>query len=289
MLSLLFGRDILTPSAPMFSQRTLCTGRWLRTIDSSPGVSWWRPIGCLAGQSAFFLLACLAPCISLRTLSWTRSTGAWPHTPGTSTTLHSCQLKNVVFSKTRWSSQPAPMWNGRRGYPPAFMASPDLSRSLDWHALRATRWRLWKGWNMRCRIYKERRPSGCSGTRWRMRRRRPRRRPRRWLQLQSLRNHSSTSDRTGRDAKPCPLTGNQRKAFWWSPSSRPDRGRSGISMDAVWVLWTLRPFCAVSVRLQSTWFSALTTEAFIKSQVQRPLYETYCLCFNLQALTGSIW
>ncbi len=41
----------------------------------------------------------------------------------------------------------------------------------------------------------ERRPSGCSGTQWRMRLRRPRRRLRAWLQLLlSHRNHSSTSD-----------------------------------------------------------------------------------------------
>lgn len=42
----------------------------------------------------------------------------------------------------------------------------------------------------------ERRPSGCSGTRWRTRRRRQRRRPRTWLQLLlSHRSPNSTSDR----------------------------------------------------------------------------------------------
>lgn len=73
-------------SAPMFSQRTLCTGRWLRTTGSSPDASWWRPIVYLVGQRFSSPLACLALYTSLRTLSWILWTGAWPPTPGTSTT-----------------------------------------------------------------------------------------------------------------------------------------------------------------------------------------------------------
>lgn len=110
---------------------------------------------------------------------------------------HVSRLRSVVFFKTLWSSQPPPSWNGKRGYPQVFMDSPDLFRSLDWPASRATRWRPWKGWNTHCLTYRERRPSGCSGTQWRMLQRRLRRQPRAWLQLLlSHRNPSSTSDRT---------------------------------------------------------------------------------------------
>lgn len=37
-------------------------------------------------------------------------------------------LRSVAFSKTQWNSQPPPSWDGKRGYPQVFTASPDPFR-----------------------------------------------------------------------------------------------------------------------------------------------------------------
>lgn len=109
-------------------------------------------------------------------------------------------------------------------------------------------------------VSQERRPSGCSGTQWRMLQRRPRRRQRAWLQLlPSHRNHSNTCKRDG-SAKS--RTGDMNATqclldhLGVSPGSR--RSLFILSMVDLYLL------------LSSL---SLSVFAFIKSQVPDSMYE----------------